>query len=509
VVSPQAVVDLSRAQFGITALFHFLFVPLTLGLSWLMVIMEAAYLKTNKPIYKEMVQFWGKLFAINFAMGVVTGVTLEFEFGQNWAYFSRFIGDAFGAALAIEGLTAFMLEATMFGLFFFSWNKLSQKKHFMVTLLLAVGANLSIVNILVANSWMQHPVATFFNFHTMHLHLTSFLGVYLSPLAQIRVGHVAFAGALTASFFVMGISAFYLLQGKHLEFAKRSFAAAAGFGLFAALSVALLGDANGLVMAKTEPAKMAATEAQWFTQKPPAAWYLFAIPDQKKRRNYAEIKIPYALSLIATHSLTKTVMGIEDIEKTNKERIKDGIIAYGALVKIRGGKNTPANEALFQKHKKNLGYALLLKRYAPNVVDATPAQIEKAKHDTIPYIFTVFFAFRVMLAAWGAMLLITLCAFFISLRKGIEKHRWILRATLYGIPLPWIAAEAGWVLAEVGRQPWTVHGIMPTFLSVSSLNAHTVAFSLAGFVIFYSLLLITELFLMFKYARKGPEPYGT
>src|SRR3990167_1584775 len=264
-------VDLSRMQFGFTALFHFLFVPLTLGLTWLLVAMEWLYLKTNRIIYRDMVQFWGKLLAINFAMGVVTGITLEFEFGQNWAYFSRMIGGSFAPILAIEGISAFMLEATMFGLFFFGWQKLSPRKHFFVTVLMAFGASLSIVNILAANSWMQHPIETVLVPENMSLRLLHLGALYLHALAQIRIGHVAFAGFLIASIFVMGISAYYLLLKQDVAFALRSFAVASGFGLIASLTVAFFGDQNGLQVAQYEPEKMAAIEGQWETQKAPAA----------------------------------------------------------------------------------------------------------------------------------------------------------------------------------------------------------------------------------------------
>ncbi len=300
-------VNLSRFQFALTALFHFLFVPLTLGLTWILVIMESVYVKTGNVIYKDMTQFWSKLLAINFAMGVLTGITLEFEFGQNWAYFSRMIGGSFAPVLAVEGITAFMLEATMFGLFFFSWNKVGKKAHLGITFLMALGASLSIVNILAANSWMQKPTATTFNYQNMSLELHSIIALYLNSLAQIRISHVAFGGFLTGSIFVMGVSAFYILVGRDIEFAKRSFAVGVGFGLICALAVAFYGDQNGLQVAKYEPEKMAAIEAQWQTQKPPASWSLIAFPSQKEQKNYFVISIPYALSLIATHSLKGVV----------------------------------------------------------------------------------------------------------------------------------------------------------------------------------------------------------
>ncbi len=503
----QTVVDLSRVQFGLTAIFHFLFVPLTLGLTWLLVVMEAAYLKTGKEVYKNMTKFWGKLLAINFAMGVVTGMTMEFEFGTNWAYFSRMIGGSFGPILAIEGITAFMLEATMFGLFFFTWDKLSKKMHFLVTFLMAGGATLSIVNILAANSWMQHPVATSFEWKNMSLNLSAISKLYLNSLAQIRIGHVAFAGFLTGCMFIMGISAYYLLKGKYINFAKRSFAVGAGFGLIAVLSVGFYGDQNGLQVAKYEPEKMAAIEAQWETQKPPAAWYLVAFPDQKQRKNvFFTIKIPWALSLIATHSLTGTVEGVKPLVEKFRKRVVSGMSGYGALQQMIKG-NMGA-EAVYKQHLNDLGYGFLLKPFAPNVVDATPAQIDKAAYSGIPEVSTAFWMFRLMIGLWGIMLLLILFGYFFSYRGTLDKHRFYLRMVLYAIPIPYIAAEAGWVLAETGRQPWVVHNFLPTFMGTSSINFATIVTSLSGFIFLYLSLFAIELFLMFKYARRGPSVVG-
>jgi len=258
----ETIIHLSRLQFAFTAMFHFLFVPLTLGLTWLLVILETTYVITGKAIYRDMTKFWGKLLAINFAIGVLTGLTMEFEFGLNWAYFSRLIGGSFGPILAIEGITAFMLEATMFGLFFFTWDKVSKRVHYVITILLAFGATMSIINILAANSWMQHPIATEFNYQDMSLQLKSIFMLYVNILAQVRIAHVAFAGFLTGAVFMMGISAFYLRHNRDVGFAKRSFAAAAGFGIIAVIMVAFFGDENGLLVSKLEPAQMAAFEAQ-------------------------------------------------------------------------------------------------------------------------------------------------------------------------------------------------------------------------------------------------------
>lgn len=504
-----AVVDVSRVQFAFTALFHFLFVPLTLGLSWYLVAMEAAYVKTGKVVFKDMTQFWGKLFAINFAIGVVTGITMEFQFGLNWAYFSRFIGDTFGTALAIEGITAFMLETTMLGVFFFAWGKVNKWVHFAATILLAVGSNLSILNIIVANSWMQHPENTVFHWQTMTMHLTSLWAFYIDTLAQIRVGHIMFAAAMTGTMFILGISAFYLLKKKDTGFAKRSMAIAIGFGIVAVVSVAFFGDQNGLAVAKDEPAKMAAMEGVWTTPKAPAAWSVIAWPDQSKEKNLFSLDIPYGLSLIATHSLTGTVEGAKQIMAKNKLRIEKGISAYHVLLKLRKGTASAADMAIYRTHRKDIGYAMLAKRYNENLLKVTPAQINQATRDSIPNVFTVFYSFRIMILCWVLMLILLAFGAYYCSRRTLHKHPWFLWLTLLAIPLPYLASEFGWVVAEIGRQPWVLKGILPVFFGASSLNLASVAFSLGGFAVLYTLLFIVEMALMFKFARIGPSSMGT
>jgi cytochrome d ubiquinol oxidase subunit I len=486
-------------------MFHFIFVPLTLGLTWMLVMLEACFLITGKEVYRDMVKFWAKLLAINFAIGVITGITMEFEFGLNWAYFSRVIGGSFGPVLAIEGITAFMLEATMFGLFFFTWDKVGKGTHFIITILMAFGASLSIVNILAANSWMQHPVASVFNYADMSVDLESIAALYLNTLAQVRIGHVAFAGFLTSSMFMLGISAFYLLKKQDINFAKRSFSAAAGFGLVCVLCVAFFGDQNGLAVSKYEPEKMAAIEAQWTTQKAPAAWYVIAFPDQKLEKNFFTLQIPYALSLIATHSLTGTVEGVKEIQQGYIQKIKDGQKAYDALMKIRQGDATDATKAEFNKYRDNIGFGFMLEKFTDNVAKATPEDIKKVTKYAIPNFAVAFWTFRIMLACWGIMFLLLIFAVYFSYKNTLENHRGFLRLCLYSIPLPWIAVEAGWLLAEVGRQPWIVHYFMPTFLGPSSVSIADLITSIILFIIFYACLLSVELFLMFKFARRGPS----
>jgi len=503
------VVDLSRLQFGATALYHFLFVPLTLGMTWMLVIMESVYVMTGKQVYKDMTKFWGKLFGINFAMGVTTGITMEFQFGTNWAYYSHYVGDIFGAPLAIEGLMAFFLESTFVGLFFFGWDRLSKQKHLMVTFLVAIGSNLSALWILIANGWMQNPVGAEFNFETMRMEMTSFSALIFNPVAQVKFVHTVAAGYTTAAMFVLGISSYYLLKKRDTGFALRSIAVASGFGLASVLSVIVLGDESGYTTGEVQKVKLAAVEAEWHTEPPPAAFTAFGMPNQAEERTDYAIKIPFALGLIATRSLDEEVTGLIDIKNQNEERIRKGMQSFADLQRIKSGDKSEEAIAAFNKTKDDLGYGLLLKKYTPNVTDATEAQIKLAAKDTIPNVFTLFWSFRVMVGFGILMLFIFAAAFYFTAKRTIEQQTWLLRIALYSIPLPWIAAEMGWIVAEMGRQPWTISGILPTHLSTSSLSTSDLYFSLAGFIGFYTLLLIIELFLMFKYARLGPSSLHT
>ncbi|WJF89970.1 cytochrome ubiquinol oxidase subunit I [Paraburkholderia bonniea] len=505
------VVDLSRLQFAITALYHFLFVPLTLGLSWLLVIMESVYVMTGKQIYKDMTQFWGKLFGINFAMGVTTGLTLEFQFGTNWSYYSHYVGDIFGVPLAVEGLMAFFLESTFVGLFFFGWNRLSKVKHLIVTFLVALGSNLSALWILVANGWMNNPVGAEFNYETMRMELTSIFAVLFNPVAQVKFVHTVSAGYVTASMFVLGVSSWYLLKRRDIEFALRSFAIAAGFGLASTLCVIVLGDESGYHTGEVQKVKLAAIESEWETMPAPAPFTLFGIPNQKEERTDYAIRIPYALGIIATRSFDEPVVGLKDLMAQNEVRIKNGMLAYGALQKLKAGNASDETRAIFDAHKQDLGYGLMLKQFTQAVTDATPEQIALAAKKTIPRVAPVFFSFRMMVGLGILFLLTFILAFWFCARRSLlqDNRRWFLRWTVWAIPLPWLAAEFGWIVAEMGRQPWTIAGILPTSLSASSLKPSDLYLSLAGFVVFYTALFIIEIMLMFKYARLGPSSLHT
>jgi cytochrome d ubiquinol oxidase subunit I len=501
----ETVVDLSRLQFAATALYHFLFVPLTLGLSWLLVIMEAAYVMSGKEIYKDMTRFWGKLYGINFALGVTTGITMEFQFGTNWAYYSHYVGDIFGAPLAIEGLMAFFLESTMVGLFFFGWNRLSKAGHLTVTTLMALGTNLSAVLILIANGWMQNPVGSAFNPVTMRMELTDFAALVFNPVAQSKFVHTVSAGYVTGSLFVLGISSWYLLKGRHVDFARRSFRIAAAFGLAGTASVIVLGDESGYSVGEAQRSKLAAIEAMWETEPAPAGFNLIAIPNEERQANDFEVRIPYVLGLIATRSTTEVIPGIKDIREMNRLRIESGIQAVIALENMRKNPQDEAARITLKAHEKDLGYGLLVKKYVDNPRQATPEIINKAAMDSVPRIAPLFWSFRVMVGLGVAMLALMVVAFWHSVKGTFQSKPWLLKWALYSIPMPWIAIEAGWLVAEYGRQPWTVFGVLPTHLSASSLSVESLWGSIAGFVGFYSLLLVAEMYLMFKYARLGPS----
>jgi cytochrome d ubiquinol oxidase subunit I len=505
------VVDLSRLQFAVTALYHFLFVPLTLGLSWLLVIMESVYVMTGKPIYKDMTQFWGKLFGINFAMGVTTGLTLEFQFGTNWSYYSHYVGDIFGVPLAVEGLMAFFLESTFVGLFFFGWNRLSRIQHLMVTFLVALGSNLSALWILIANGWMNNPVGAEFNYETMRMELSSILAVIFNPVAQVKFVHTVSAGYVTASMFVLGLSSWYLLKRRDIDFALRSFAVAAGFGLASTLCVIVLGDESGYTTGEVQQMKLAAIESEWETAPPPAPFTIVGIPNQQEERTDYALRVPYALGIIATRSLDEPVVGLKELMARNETRIRNGMLAYDALQKIKQGDASDATHAAFDQHKRDLGYGLLLKQFTPNVTDASAEQIKQAAKKTVPPVLPVFWSFRLMVGLGILFLATFVLAFFFCAQRSLLRgsRRWFLRWAVWAIPLPWLAAEFGWIVAEVGRQPWTIAGILPTSLSASSLTAGDLYLSLAGFVVFYTALFIIEITLMFKYARLGPSSLHT
>jgi cytochrome d ubiquinol oxidase subunit I len=505
----ESVVELSRWQFAITAMYHFLFVPLTLGLSFLLAIMESVYVMTGKQIYRDMTKFWGKLFGINFALGVTTGLTMEFQFGTNWAYYSHYVGDVFGAPLAIEGLVAFFLESTMIGLFFFGWDRLTKVQHLAVTWLVAIGSNFSALWILIANGWMQNPVGAYFNFETMRMEMDSFAEVLFNPVAQVKFVHTVSAGYVTGAIFVLAVSSYFMLRNRDIPFARRSFAIASAFGLASAISVIILGDESGYEVGEVQKVKLAAIEAEWETHPAPAAFTLVGLPNEETMHTDYAVKIPGALGLIATRSLDEEVMGIKDLVAHAEDRIRNGMVAYGLLEKLRNGEDTPENRSAFSEVSVDLGYGLLLKRYTQAVVDATDEQIQLAARDTIPQVAPMFWTFRVMVGAGFTMLLLFVLSFYYTTKRKAYKTRWLQWFALLSLPLPWLASEMGWFVAEFGRQPWAIGEILPTYVATSHLTELDLWMSIGGFVGLYSLFLVIEVYLMVKYIRKGPSALQT
>ncbi|MBX2806731.1 MAG: cytochrome ubiquinol oxidase subunit I [Hyphomicrobiales bacterium] len=497
-------VDLSRLQFALTAMYHFLFVPLTLGLSILIAMMETVYVMTRRKIWRDMTKFWGVLFGINFALGVATGITMEFQFGMNWAYYSHYVGDVFGAPLAIEGLMAFFLEATFVGLFFFGWDKLKPVTHLAVTWLMALGTNFSALWILIANGWMQNPVGAEFNPETMRMEVTDFVAVMLNPIAQAKFVHTVSAGYVTGAAFVLGVSAFYLLRGQYQALAKRSFAIASAFGLASALSVVVLGDESGYSLTDHQKMKLASIEGMWHTEDAPASFTAIGIPDMEARETHYAIEIPWVMGLIGTRSIDETIPGIFDLVDRAEGHIRNGLLAYDALEEIKAGADDRTTRARFDHAQGDLGYALLLKRYVDDPRTANDDQIRQAAWDTVPGVPSLFFSFRVMvLIGFFFILLFALAVWHTA--KEADLPKWLLRAAVLAIPLPWIGVEVGWFVAEFGRQPWVIEGVLPTFLAASNLTITDIVITIAGFTLIYGVLAVIEVKLMLHAIRKGPD----
>ncbi|MCG6943138.1 MAG: cytochrome ubiquinol oxidase subunit I, partial [Thiohalocapsa sp.] len=357
--------------------------------------------------------------------------------------------------------------------------------------------------------WMQNPVGSEFSYETMRMEMQSFIDVLFNPVAQVKFVHTVAAGYVTAAMFVAGISAWYMLKGRDLAFAKRSFSVAVGFGMASILSVILLGDESGYEVGDVQKVKLAAIEAEWDTEKAPAAFTLFGMPSNEDEDTHMAFKVPFALGLIATRSLDQEVPGLKDLMREHEVRIRSGMVAYEYLQRLRNGEDSAYNRGAFEEHRDDLGYGLLLKRYTDNPADATEAQIQMAVKDSIPKVAPLFWAFRVMVAAGFWMLLLLVLGFYFNAARKIQDKRWLLWAFVLSIPVPWLAAETGWFVAEFGRQPWAIGEVLPTSVAASSLTAGDVMFSLSAFVIFYTALFAIEMFLMFKFARLGPSSLHT
>jgi cytochrome bd ubiquinol oxidase subunit I len=497
-------VELSRLQFALTALYHFLFVPLTLGLSIMIAMMETVYVMTRRTIWRDMTKFWGVLFGINFALGVATGITMEFQFGMNWAFYSHYVGDVFGAPLAIEGLMAFFLEATFVGLFFFGWERLSPRAHAIVTWLMALGTNFSALWILIANGWMQNPVGAAFNPDTMRMEVTDFMAVLLNPVAQAKFVHTVSAGYVCGAAFVLGVSGWYLLRKRHVELAKRSFVIAAAFGFASALSVTVLGDESGYALTDNQKMKLAAIEAMWETEPAPASFTLFGIPSLTDRKTYLGVHAPWLMGLIGTRSIDKEIPGIDQLVARAEERVRNGLNAYDALEKFKANRNDSVARAAFDGPSKDLGYALLLKQFVDDPRQATDQQIKDAAWSIVPGVPWLFFSFRLMVLCAFSLMVVFGVSLWRTMREE-EAPKWLFRMALVALPLPWIAAELGWFVAEFGRQPWVIEGVLPTFLATSELGVFNLLLTIAGFILVYSVLAVIEVRLMLAAIRKGPE----
>ncbi|XWO13899.1 Cytochrome bd ubiquinol oxidase subunit 1 [Candidatus Hepatincola sp. Pdp] len=491
--------DLSRFQFAYTTFVHFLFVPLTLGLTLLMAIMETIYVKTNKAIYKDMVRFWGTIFAINFVLGVLTGIPMEFQFGTNWSSYSHYVGDVLGIPLVIEGLIAFFLEGTFIVLFFYGWGKLSKKKHLMITWLLFLGSNFSALWILIANGWMQSPVGAYFNLDTMRMEMSSFVDLIFNPAAQLKFLHTLMASYTLGAIFVIAISSYYLLKNRHIEFAKRSIMVAVVVGLLSTLVSLGSGHEKGLVIYNTQKSKIAAFEGVWNTEQQ-AGFRVVAWPNQKKKQNDFEIVIPKLLTILNG----TPIEGTNDIIKDNEIKIRTGIKVYVALQKHKQNPNNSTKKYL-QDNIQYLGYALLLHRITNDIPNATEQEIKITATNSVPNTFPLFFAFRLMVGLGLLFLIYFVGHYYIVLKNKITDYKWLSAMSLCMLPLPWIAIHTGWFIAEYGRQPWVIQDILPTFKGASKLLVSTVSFSLIGFMVLYTGLIIIDVFLIVRQVKKGPN----
>lgn len=442
---------LSRLQFAVTTVYHFFFVPLTLGLSFLVAVMETMYVRSGKEIYKDMAKFWGKLFLINFAMGVVTGIVQEFQFGMNWSEYSRFVGDVFGAPLAIEALLAFFLESTFLGIWIFGWDRLSKGLHAAAIWMVAIGANVSALWILVANSFMQEPVG--YVLRNGRAEMNDFLALLLNPNLRVQFPHTVMAGFVTGSFFIMGISAYHLLRKQHVEFFRRSFQIAAVVGTIAIALVGINGHSQAQEMVRSQPMKMAAAEALWNTEDP-ASFSLITIGDWQQRNDVFSIRIPRLLSLLAYNQLSGAVQGVYDLQ-TQFEG------TYG-----------PGNY--------------------------------------IPPIAITYWTFRIMVGAGSLLFALGLYGLWISRGEMNVRRPWVLKVFFWALFLPYAGNTAGWLMTELGRAPWVVYGVMKIEDAVSpSVSSGMVLTSLIGFTLIYAVLMAADIYLLKKYAKAGPAGPAT
>ena len=468
-------IEWSRAQFALTACYHWLFVPLTLGLAVVSGVMETLYYRTKDEFWKTTAQFWQKLFGINFAIGVATGIILEFEFGTNWSNYSWFVGDIFGAPLAIEGILAFFMEATFIGLMFFGWNKVSPGVHLTATWMTGLGAMISAWWILVANSWMQHPVGMEFNPETVRNEMMDFFAVAFSGTAVVKFCHSVFCGWMTGGAFAVGVGCWYLLKKRNIELAKRSIRIGAFVGLVGAALCMGSGDASGVLMGKEQPMKLAAAEG---LENGGNGAPFSIVPG---------VEVPHVLSLLATHDWDGYVAGINDIKAEGVEKIASGKVALAAFRMYRealkdGGPDSPQAKAAlaqFNKHKESFGYGYL-----------------DSPDDLVPNVPLCFWSFRLMIGLGSFCVLIFLLSFWLDYKKQLESFKWYHIAAIAAVPCVYIAGQCGWILAEVGRQPWAIQGLLPTSAAVSSLSVGNVIITTVVFAVLFTALLVAEIRIM-------------
>lgn len=487
-----ALVDWSRLQFALTAGYHWIFVPLTLGLAVIMATMESIYVKTGDEFWKKTAKFWMKLFAINFAVGIATGIILEFEFGTNWSNYSWFVGDIFGAPLAIEGIFAFFMEATFFAVMFFGWDKVSKRFHLAATWLTGIGAAISAIWILIANAWMQHPVGMEFNPDTVRHEMVDFWALVLNPVAISKFFHSVFSGWMTGAIFVIGISCWYLLRKRERRFALASIRVAAIVGIVGTLAVMFSGDSSGVHAAKYQPMKLAAAEG---LEKGGEGAPFSIVPG---------VEIPGMLSVLATHDIDGYVPGIEDI--LDGYTTPDGVSYPSAEEKIARGKS--AIEA-FGRYRElrdsNPEEAAAAREVLDANIDYFGYGYIDSRDELVPPVDLIYWAFRVMVGLGGALLLLMFVVLWAERRKRLEDMRWLLWIALLSIPLVYIAGQAGWIVAEVGRQPWVIEGLLPVKAAVSSVSVGAVKTTFFLFVAIFTLFLAIEMRIMIKAIKHGPN----
>lgn len=479
-------------QFALTAGYHWIFVPLTLGLAVIMATMESIYVKTGDEFWKKTAKFWMKLFAINFAVGIATGIILEFEFGTNWSNYSWFVGDIFGAPLAIEGIFAFFMEATFFAVMFFGWDKVSKRFHLAATWLTGIGAAISAIWILIANAWMQHPVGMEFNPDTVRHEMVDFWALVLNPVAISKFFHSVFSGWMTGAIFVIGISCWYLLRKRERRFALASIRVAAIVGIVGTFAVMFSGDSSGVHAAKYQPMKLAAAEG---LEKGGEGAPFSIVPG---------VEIPGMLSVLATHDIDGYVPGIEDI--LDGYTTSDGVSYPSAEEKIARGKS--AIEA-FGRYRElrdsNPEEAAAAREVLDANIDYFGYGYIDSRDELVPPVDLIYWAFRVMVGLGGALLLLMFVVLWAERRKRLEDMRWLLWIALLSIPLVYIAGQAGWIVAEVGRQPWVIEGLLPVKAAVSSVSVGAVKTTFFLFVAIFTLFLAIEMRIMIKAIKHGPN----